>query len=358
MNDINLKAGSLITIEYEKKPGNIISLNTLLEKKYDDENFLVMAPMQYGTPILLNDSDVFKVIYTHITEDNRFETYEFKAKSVERIRVDNLPYIKINRISNVDKKQRRGFFRLDYMKEVLCKVEKGKDEYEDLTVTTKDISGGGMRFLVNKKLPKKSKVIVFIDTGSKVLQVKGSIITIDKVEDSIINYVARVEFTNNAKGVITDLVRFILKIQSEYLKKAANSKHENRMDAMGGSIYYEGDRRNYKDWLTSLLDISVVGLLFLSFIIFVNFLLARPEWRFGIQKFWGYEVRKTWDKLILYRNMKLFIGMFIVSSISLFLNMFRLKRKGDRYRMTLVISAIVSLVALIIYRIFWGQLIN
>ena len=38
----------------------------------------------------------------------------------------------------------------------------------------------------------------------------------------------------------------------------------------------------------------------------MNFLLARPEWRFGIQKFWGYEVRDSWDKFILYRNMKLF----------------------------------------------------
>jgi hypothetical protein len=213
------------------------------------------------------------------------------------------------------------------MKEVLCNVEKAQDEYDDLTLTTKDISGGGMRALSHKKLARGSRTIIYLDIGSKVLKIKGKIRTVDKVADSLNKYEIRIEFSNNEKAVISDLVKFIQKVQAGYLKKLANSKHEERMDRFGGSIYYENDKRNYKDWLTQFLDFSVVLIWFLSFVIFANFLLARPEWRFGIQKFWGYEVRNTWDKFILYRNMNLFIAVFIISSVSLFLNMFRMKRK-------------------------------
>jgi len=358
MNEFNLKSGNLITIEYKNKPGELITFNTLLETKYDDKNFLIMAPMYYGAPFLFDESETITVVFTHITNDHRFLTFAFQAKTVDRLRIDDLPYLKIRRVSPISKKQGRGFFRLDYMKEIFCQIEKGRDDYADLTLTSKDISGGGLRAICNTKVKNKAKAIVYLDIGKKVLQLKGVVVNVSKVPDSLNKYDLRIEFNGNKKHDITDLVRFILEIESKYLKKIANAKHEERMESFGSSIYYENNKRNDKDWLINLLDVSVVLNWFLYFVIIANFLLARPEWRFGIQSFWGYEVRNHWDKQILYRNMNLFIAVFLISSISLFLNMFRMKRKGDHYRLTLVVSTIVSLIALIIYRLFFGILFS
>lgn len=346
--EYKLYSGSLITIEYEPDKKRVMEFNTLVEANHNDETFLILAPMHHGHPYLFKESDRISVIFSFINSDQRYETYSFEAIPVERVRKDNLAYLKIKRISPIKKKQRRDFFRLEYVEELVLKMENKSEEGDAIVVLSKDISAGGVRVISPEKLKLKTKCILCLDMDGEVFEMKGTVIQCEKVIDSVKKYDIRIKFERNLNQDINRLLKYLLAIQAEHIRKMSRANDEERLNlGYSSSLFHE--RRIQQDWILQWLDFSVVITWFMTLIISVNFLLAKPPWKFGIQKFWGSVVRTEWDVELLIRNLYLFTAMLLISGFSLFLNSFRMKRTGDRYRMTLIIAGIVSLVALLIY---------
>ncbi len=301
MGKSKMSSGSLVTIEYERERDDFIEFSTIVEANYEDAEYLILAPMYHGRVYLFKESDIINVICTYITEDDRYETYSFKAKPIERIKKNDMAYLKIKRLSAFKKMQRRDFFRLEYVKDISLNYEVGPSKFENIMILSKDLSAGGMRAIAPKLIKAKTKIILFLDIGEEILEIKGKIVRVEKIVDSLKNYDIRIQFEYNKKSDISKLTQYVLRVQATYIRKMAQSDNKDRPNLEYSSSTYR-ERRIQRDWINKWLDLSVVAMWFLFLIVSFNFLMAKPPWKFGVQNL-GYAIRTTWDVELIIRNL-------------------------------------------------------
>ena len=236
--DKNLNPGDVIDIQIIRKDNQLISLKSTIYEFISDVLIKIampsymgkLFPITNGTRIYIVDNVDNKGIYT-------FYAY-VKDKNIE----DTLATLTIERISDIKKSQRRKFFRIPYYREVTFKLpipeedqkidekllEKYKDnpdvliepdEFEFLTVTTKDLSGGGFRFSSSKSF----------DIGEKLngnMKIEGHLIEFSViikriVEDLVYNNIYEVgcEFIDIDELDRSRIIGIIFKKQRDIVKK-------------------------------------------------------------------------------------------------------------------------------------------
>lgn len=165
----NLNPGDVIEIQIIRKDNELISLKSTIYDIVSDVLLKIampsymgrLFPITNGTRIYIIDNVENKGIYT------------FYAFVRDKNASDLLATLTIERISDIKKSQRRKFFRIPYFKDITFKIpiaeedrkidekllEKYKDnpdilleadEFEFIKATTRDLSGGGFRFSINR----------------------------------------------------------------------------------------------------------------------------------------------------------------------------------------------------------------
>lgn len=91
--------------------------------------------------------------------------------------------------------------------------------------------------------------------------------------------------------------------------------------------------------------IDIISVILWGFII-VNFaiiMIAKPVSETFFDRFFSIKVRDYWDTYLLQFSLILSLTQLLISVFSLFLNSKRLKRKGDRLRISIIVSIFISL---------------
>lgn len=116
-------------------------------------------------------------------------------------------------------------------------------------------------------------------------------------------------------------------------------------------ITFIKERRRRPDPLNRLLDaMSVIVwlVLFLSLAITRN---AMPQVETFFDRVFDVKLRQHWDYQVLIASIVMLSILFVMCCITIYLNTKRLKRAGDRFRVSIVVSAACSL-ATIIWLVF------
>ncbi|HAA25302.1 MAG TPA: hypothetical protein DCE11_04175 [Ruminiclostridium sp.] len=114
-------------------------------------------------------------------------------------------------------------------------------------------------------------------------------------------------------------------------------------------IFFIEDRRKKPDALCVWLEIASIAVWVLLFCVLIFYQKALPQVETFFDRFFGIEVRDTWDYSKLDIAFYLLVFLFLFSALSVFLNSKRLKRKTDRIRRSFIISLIGSFTGIIIY---------
>lgn len=355
MQEIHLKMGQLIELELAKSKYEIIQFRTLVEDAVGDDEFTLLAPMYRGAPYPFHNEEILDFIFTVHDADNRAQAYTFRVKPVERYHRENITYLKVQRISDIVKLQRRGFYRLNYVVEMNYEIlrDEGDIDTHDLkTLLTRDVSAGGFCGIVSQPMSEGTLIRIHLVLGKEPILLKAKVIHAQRFEDSRIRSEIRCEYVGLTSKETAHLIQEINTMQSEYIRHMAGASLEERLMAYGHEGFLFSERRTKKDWVLVWLDWSVIVTWAISVIIIGNTLLAMPQRPNTLARFYGYSSGPHWDMERIKYNMYYLLILFIVTSTSVIMNSTRMKREGDRYRLSLVIMGVLSIVLIAAY-LFW-----
>jgi c-di-GMP-binding flagellar brake protein YcgR len=150
--------------------------------------------------------------------------YQCRAVVTDRYRKDNIYMLVVQLASELEKFQRRQFYRLEYVLEILvCRllqseVDKKKEEIDIspnryLDAMMLDISGGGCKFILNELIEKDTKVMLrftlTLARGMRMFEVLGRITNSGEQLNRSKSFEHRVEFIELLEEDREHIVRFI-----------------------------------------------------------------------------------------------------------------------------------------------------
>lgn len=112
------------------------------------------------------------------------------------------------------------------------------------------------------------------------------------------------------------------------------------------------ERRKGPDLLSK--TIRVIGLVCSSLLILSMLLIdrAKPRIETFFDRLLGMQLQNNWDSDLLLSNYHLVIAIFTLSIAGLLFNTRRARRQSDSYSRTLIFLAIISLSALIFFKVY------
>ncbi len=206
-----LKVNQKIEIEINSGPyqGTHQSKISEINKK----NIKVLIPYNKGEILPLR-KDLKLIIYT--TGDTA--VYKFKSTIIDRIK-EPIPLLVIKHPVKVKRIQRRDFFRLDIIRKVkYCRInQKGEeiDTYKE--TTTSDISGGGVKIILNNTLNLDTLIKMYLDISEiEDIPIKGKVVQLYKLANG---KAAGVEFVDLDTRTRDYIIGWIFDRQRELRKK-------------------------------------------------------------------------------------------------------------------------------------------
>ncbi|AEE96075.1 type IV pilus assembly PilZ [Mahella australiensis 50-1 BON] len=220
-NDYDLNVGERIELEVEDDNGVKTTYISQVYNVLDQNHIVIAGPIKKGKIVLLSVGQPLGVIYYR--SDG---CYRICAKITQRLKMDKDVYIyTIEAMGARERIQRRNYYRLGIVLPVQFRkmTESGdKNQFALHKAYTLDISGGGMRITVSKRIPIKERDLlqchILLDDDVK-LEVKGIVVRIAGANnDSDTNEIG-VEFQDISNQVRDKLISFIFKQQLKFLQK-------------------------------------------------------------------------------------------------------------------------------------------
>lgn len=188
-----------------------------VENVHDDGIIDVLLPIFKNQVLYIKSDTLLKVI---VARDSAI--YEFKAKIVSKL-MGVVPLLRLERISEIIKIQRRNYYRLKVVKGIRVRrainfKEKLFEEYFNASLI--DLSGGGIGFTSYKELNESDVVEINMELNSNVVKIFGRIIRkrlLDKNENGMFSYGAHFEKITEIER--NSIMRFIFEEQRKLAKK-------------------------------------------------------------------------------------------------------------------------------------------
>ncbi|WML35427.1 flagellar brake domain-containing protein [Clostridium sp. OS1-26] len=194
-----------------------------------DEYIGISIPVNEGKYVPLRKGEKVVCLYYYNKDIYRFETV------VSGRKIDKLLIIMLKRPEKVVMYQRRNFARVPLMINIYCgilenskKIENiGNNQIEFFDAYSLDISGGGLRLAIDRKLEKRlslgSMLMMNIPFGDENLAVKGKIVRIenDRKNPKII---CGVSFVDLDRLTGESIIRLVFKTMREQMKKGAKGE--------------------------------------------------------------------------------------------------------------------------------------
>jgi len=211
------------------------------EKKYISS---VHEVLQDETVVITNPTHKSQMI--HLRPGEKYDCYLFLDNKIFKCRIKvlrsrndfNLRVVETELLTNIVKYERRQFFRLDVAMDIryLTLRPDNTAAFKEAvktnsllqmegfqTATTRDVSGGGLRFVCNEELPIGSMLITHIETEMdgrpKQYVFLAKVLASKKHEEIRGLYESRVQFVDLKQSAREELVQYIFHCQREQLKK-------------------------------------------------------------------------------------------------------------------------------------------
>ncbi|MEA1974865.1 MAG: PilZ domain-containing protein [Bacillota bacterium] len=324
-----------------------LSFHTLIDHgfSYEDNSFSIIAPRYNGVNYPFHNGDIVTIFFTTMIANTK-KVFSFKGKLLKKFKENNFIEDTIKKISEIEEIQRRTAFRLPITKNAIVFID--DVEYQ---ILSKNISAGGIRFVVNKKLRVNSRIEILISFEDNI-KIKTAAKIIESVlqKDSQYKYDTKAEFTDLKDSEKDKLINYIFSKQVEMLKKTENSDAADHIYHKLYGDYVE--KRNGKDIIKEIID----GLLFFSwillFLMIIFLVKAAPETSYGIGRFFNNAYRIKWDSNALNATFTLSAIEFIITSTGLYLMSLRNKRKTDKKNTAFLINISFSIFIMLLVLFF------
>ncbi len=188
-----------------------------VENINEDGTIEVLIPIYKNRVIYIKNDTILKVIVSR-----EGAIYEFRAKIVNKL-FGVIPLLKLERISDINKIQRRNYYRLRVAKSIRFRKiinlkEKQFDEY--VNAVTVDISGGGLCFSSTKELELNDLIEISIELTGKAITVFCKVLRREmKEDDELSRFMYGVAFEKIAELERNIIMRFIFEEQRKLAKK-------------------------------------------------------------------------------------------------------------------------------------------
>lgn len=203
-----------VQIELERDVKKILTLKSEIIEILDKDKLVISAPIFQSKifPLSLGE----RVFINFNKKDTGM--YSFLGIVYNRDSNKNIPEVYIRKIGKLNKLQRRNFFRLPLVKNILISylVDDAEHSVEGVT---KDISGGGIRAISNKPLKLGTEVTVHISLGSSGVFIDAKVVRCRDISDSIEKYDVGLTFNNIDEQLRSKIVSYIFEKQRNLRKK-------------------------------------------------------------------------------------------------------------------------------------------
>ncbi len=338
--------GESIELEiHGAKAGEAATAKTLVEESYQDDSLLVHAPIKMGKIVILQPEQTVSVLFSQYDESHdRYEVFRFKAVVESRQLIDEIAMLKIRKIGEAEKVQRRDFFRLNYVKEMKVILN---ESTEQITALSKDLSLGGMRFITNYALKKDEQIICLINFEEiESISVSAAVLDSRLLNAATSQYEVRVKFIKLSREVKKIIVKNINELQAKYLKKQFNEQHEQQIEAVMPPLNVEKMEQYQTDQKFDIRLGYLKSIIWLLLIILATTLLfARPSSAYLITKMLRMPFRYRWNRLLLDISAALSGATLLLSAVGLYISFkhYGERRKSDN---TLIYSVVFSIIAM------------
>ncbi len=339
--------GESIELElHSAKTGELLTAKTLVEEKIGEDALVVHAPIKSGKIVILQPNQTVNVLFSKYDEgQDRFEVFRFNALVESRELVDDIAMLSLRKIGEIEKVQRRDFFRLNYVKELKVILS---ENAEQISALSKDISLGGMRFIANYELAKGEQVICLVNFEDvESVSVNAVVLDSQLLNGALSQYEIRVQFINVSREVKKIIVKNINDIQTKYLKKQLNQQHEEHLEAVMPPLSVEKMEQFQFDQRFDIRLSYLKSVIWLMLIILAAMLLlARPSSAYMITRMLGMPYRYRWNRLLLDVSSAISGATFVLSTLGVYMS-FRHYGKRRKLDKTLIYSIVFSIIAML-----------
>ena len=206
-----LAVGDRVTVFYQGR-----NYESVVQDIPDPDTLVIAHPSFQGVFLTISDSDTAEVSFP---KDNGIMS--FKAVQGSRRVVDSIPMLQLKAVSEVTRRQRRNYYRLEKSLPVLVTAKKNDAEEKLTTIKAQavNISGGGCKLSIRQPLDNDKKVECKIMLSHDIeVVVDGQVVWTDKTNtDSRTNHFG-IQFTIEDEVTQRTLVRYITIEQRKKLK--------------------------------------------------------------------------------------------------------------------------------------------
>lgn len=233
MNDLRsmLKDVTVLELALETEPDKRISLKCDLVEILNAAKISVTVPAYNGRRYPL---DTGKRLVVYFKKED-LGVCHFNGLVVSRQLDGEQPLLFIQMVSPVDKLQRRDYFRMPLVTDVILKIPQGvihekqvdmgkvleveKVSYRELKVVTKDISGGGLRALVGEQLELGLILKILILLENERIEVEGEIVRCQLFDAAVNRFDCGIRFRDVGEKDRSRIIAFVFEKQRNLRKK-------------------------------------------------------------------------------------------------------------------------------------------
>lgn len=226
----DIETGTRLELEPEyytggvKKPIYVSSF----EQAEGRDTALIAAPISEGRLVPLEKGSTYNICFLN-KEGKLLNLYKFRAVVRERMVIDNLHLLLIEKRGEIVKIQRRSFFRLDCYVDVRYRVVRSFGDGDDSDspfrkTITSDLSGGGIRLLLDERLePGTYLECELLTEGDRKIRFYGKVVRFEYTgTGGKYRYAAGVAYVDIDEREREEVIKYIFKEQRKLLKKDWN----------------------------------------------------------------------------------------------------------------------------------------
>ncbi len=227
MKITELEIGTKLELEPYNEDG--ISLDKYLVSEFewviDDKYIMIAAPIKEGVIYPLHLGVVMNVYFIKKVEEE-FQLYTFKAQVIGRETVERIAMLKVEFKGEIERVQRRRFYRLGCSLPVKYRIVETMNEAFNTEIRYKNtiacnLSGGGLCLLLEEKIEYGKLIECEISTDeSKKVTLMGRVIRNEHCDlESRFKYTAGISYVKINDSDREAVVKFIFREQIKLRKK-------------------------------------------------------------------------------------------------------------------------------------------
>ena len=179
-------------------------------KDISSDFFSITIPMFQGQYYIPNENDVIDISYV-----GKSKKYSFTTTVVKREKIKGIPLIVLKAPTKVNEIQRREFVRIETSIKVKVWIvddeKKSVEEYlkvpNILVGNIVDLSGGGLRINISKKLNLNSKVILSFFINDEEVNIIGNVVRV--LDENMNQHIYGIEYECMRENIRDKIIKYI-----------------------------------------------------------------------------------------------------------------------------------------------------